>query len=767
MRIPLNFDWDFVPGFENAYLNKFPKSEKVDIPHNAVMLDYSYFDESSYQGKFSYRKTFKLEKISKTTLIEFEGIQVQFDLYLNQHFVGHYLSGYVPVKVDVSTFVKKGENEIIVAIDSHEDPLVPPFGGEVDYISGAGIYRPVYLYTYEGSYLEDQFIMASGDGFLRIQSKVKGDATPTYHLYDNGKEIASFKEDAFQVEDVHPYSLEDPHLYELRTELDGETYSHHFGFRDVKWDEKGFFLNGKKVFLRGLNRHQLYPYQVAALPSSAQKEDARFLKYELGCNVVRTSHYPQSEDFLDECDRIGLLVLDEIPGWQHIGEEKQWRDNLAYLTRAMIIKERNHPSLIAYGLRIDESGDDHELYTRIQAIKAELDPTRPSLGVRNFKDSECLEDIYAYNDFSNESLAHGLDDISSWPGAKGKGKLVSESNGHMFPTTIFDETSRRVEHALRHAKVLDDAMGQEGLGGALSWCAFDYYTHKRFGSLDHICRHGVATLDRGKKAAAYFYQSQADDVPVLYLASSMQSSDYNAALFPPAIIFTNADEVDVYQGENLIGTFLPDRKNYPHLPHPPVVIDDWIGKRFDEPKISAKDQKTIIKGLNFSAQKGFNHLPFGLKIKMGLLMAKYHYSFTDVYNLYGKYINHWGSQGDDFTFVAKKGGQEVRRIKSGSSLEGHYEVSLSQKRLVNKDTFDTTFLQIQKKDHYGRLCHHAFDAFEVEVSGPIRLLGPKYLHLEGGHLGIYVASKEVKKESRVSVIIKGNGFEEELEIIVA
>src|SRR5690606_21523157 len=94
-----------------------------------------------------------------------------------------------------------------------------------------------------------------------------------------------------------------------------------FGVRHAQFKDDGFYLNGERLFLRGLNRHQTYPYIGAAAPARLQRKDAEIVRYELGCNVVRTSHYPQSTHFLDRCDEIGLLVFEEIPGWQHIGDE--------------------------------------------------------------------------------------------------------------------------------------------------------------------------------------------------------------------------------------------------------------------------------------------------------------------------------------------------------------------------------------------------------------------------------------------------------------
>ena len=134
----------------------------------------------------------------------------------------------------------------------------------------------------------------------------------------------------------------------------------------------GFYLNGKKTFLRGLNRHQSYPYIAYAAPESLQRQDARILKNELHCNAVRTSHYPQSQYFLDECDRLGLLVFTELPGWQHIGDGA-WKDRACAMLREMLLQNRNHPSIILWGVRINESVDNDEFYTRTNQIAHALD----------------------------------------------------------------------------------------------------------------------------------------------------------------------------------------------------------------------------------------------------------------------------------------------------------------------------------------------------------------------------------------------------------
>ena len=110
-------------------------------------------------------------------------------------------------------------------------------------------------------------------------------------------------------------------------------------------------------------------------------EDARILKKELCCNAVRTSHYPQSQAFIDACDELGLLVFTEIPGWQHVGDEK-WKDVACKHVEEMVLQYRNHPSIVLWGVRINESRDCDELYTKTNALAHELDPTRQTGGVR-------------------------------------------------------------------------------------------------------------------------------------------------------------------------------------------------------------------------------------------------------------------------------------------------------------------------------------------------------------------------------------------------
>jgi beta-galactosidase len=230
-----------------------------------------------------------------------------------------------------------------------------------------------------------------------------------------------------------------------------------FGFRTAEWKTDGFYLNGERIQLRGLNRHQSFPFVGYAMPGRPQRLDAKILKKELGCNIVRTSHYQQSHHFINACDELGLLVFTEAPGWQHIGDE-QWKKRHLENVKNMVEEFRNHPSIIIWGVRINESPDSDELYQKANKIAHELDSTRATGGVRNFENSNLFEDVYTYNDFSLISLENtdGLLEKHKVTPDVQKPYLVTENNGHMYPTKSYDDTQQRVNQALRHAKVHSD-----------------------------------------------------------------------------------------------------------------------------------------------------------------------------------------------------------------------------------------------------------------------------------------------------------------------
>ncbi len=369
--------------------------------------------------------------------------------------------------------------------------------------------------------------------------------------------------------DIELWDLKNPKLYSILVRLQApdqpsDECAIRIGFRDARFTPNGFLLNGKPVKLRGLNRHQTYPYVGCAMPERVQRRDALILKNELKCNIVRTSHYPQSPHFLDCCDETGLLVLEEIPGWQHIGD-RSWQDIAVRNVGEMIRRDWNHPSIVLWGVRINESQDNHDFYARTNALAHSLDSSRQTGGIRYLRNSELLEDVFTINDFEFPLQApnHSV-------------YLNTEFNGHMFSTKRFDNVERVAEHVLRHARVHNQLATDDRYSGGIGWCAFDYNTHGNFGSGDRICYHGVSDIFRIPKPAAGFYKSQCDPSEEVVIEPGFfwSSGDHSTAGGPGVVpICSNCEHLKVYYAGQLKAEVDPDRKTFGALKYPPFLVD--------------------------------------------------------------------------------------------------------------------------------------------------------------------------------------------------
>lgn len=776
-KINLNYGWQYKQDFYEEYLSNIKDDtgfETVNIPHANKIIDYNNFDEAGYQFVSCYRKKIQIpqECAGKALILKFEGVASYSRVYLNGQLVTEHFGGYTPFGIDISENAAYGEvNLIAVVCDSTERPDIPPFGKAIDYLAYGGIYREVWLEIREKNYIKDIFVRTLEvlapaklmDIDIELSQTAEG-AVVYFEISDSKNEVVScFSCDISnssrgkiigRVSGVNLWSTENPELYTLtaRLELNGkenDLVKVRFGFREVCFKADGFYLNGRKLKLLGLNRHQSYPYIGYAMPESAQKKDADILKFELGVNIVRTSHYPQSRHFLDRCDEIGLLVFEEIPGWQHIGQGI-WQEIVCRNVHDMIIRDRNHPCIILWGVRINESQDSDELYLNTNKIAHELDNTRQTGGVRNFSDSHLLEDVYTYNDF----IHMGTNIPLSLPEKVTKTNapyLVTEHNGHMFPTKRFDEEEKRLEHALRHMRVINTMMGNSRISGAIGWCMSDYNTHRDFGSGDRICYHGVSDMFRIPKTAWYAYASQQDEIPVLEISSSMDIGEHPAGDLGTVYAFTNCDYVKLYKNDELIKTFYPDRSQFPYLKHPPVKIDDFIGDLLQKyENISEKDSRVLKNILKEASRYGFN-LPLGSKLMMGRLMLKYKLSMDDGMRLFGTYVSNWGGKRISFKFEGYKDGQPVRTAVKSTSTKALLQVKPDSLVLSERDTYDVTRIVLQTVDENSNLLTFSNDAVIIETEGPIEVIGPQCIALIGGARAFWIKTKGCSGTGIVSV----------------
>ena len=756
-------NWEFVPEWFDGFAFGQGIGEAVRLPHTVKEIPLHYADHTSYQMVCGYRRTLVLgeEHLDKKLFLQFDGAAHIATVYVNGKQMAHHRTGYTGFRCEITEVAHLGNNTIAVKLDSTENPEVPPFGVVIDYLTYGGLYREVWLDVRNQSYIEDLFIttpdlhtlkikptLHNAEGCILMVELFKGERKILRKAYQAGGVIL------IDCPMVKPWDNVHPIRYTCRVSLLKvgrvlDVQEHKIGFRPVEFQADGFYLNGQKTFLRGLNRHQCYPYVGYAVPEKLQREDARILKEELGCTAVRTSHYPQSHHFIDECDRLGLLVFTEIPGWQHIGG-KDWKDQAVCNTWEMVTQYRNHPSIVLWGVRINESQDDDELYRRTNAIARQLDPSRPTSGVRYLTKSSLLEDVYAFNDFSHTGNNAGCRPKKAVMTDDSKALLVSEHNGHMFPTKSHDHWGKRQEHALRHARVQNDTAADGQHAGCFGWCMFDYPTHKDFGSGDRVCHHGVMDAFRNPKVAAAVYASQQEEIPVLTMGSSMDIGDYPGGQIGDVYVFTNADTVRLFKNGNFVTTLNPSE--FTGLPHGPLKMDDTIGCLLETQEGFDSKKADLLRTCLLTIQKkGLTDMNPADIAKMGYAMMKYGMKYQDAVELYGKYVGNWGGEATVWRLDAEKDGQVVKSVTCSPSAKLHLEVTPSHTDLVERDTYDMAAVRIRILDEHGNIAPYAQLPLKLSLEGPARLVGPDVVTAEGGMTGTYIKTTGESGEAVLTV----------------
>ncbi len=742
MKLHLNDNWYFTEHWSEALLTSYAGLLPVRLPHTVKEVPLNYFSERDYEMVCGYVRPLEIpaDWSGKRVFVTFGAAGHEATVYCNGRELTRHRCGYTAFTVELTEQLRFGaQNLLTVKLDTRESLDQPPFGGVIDYLCFGGLYRAVTLEVTPKQRIEDLFVQADHLGNCRIEAQADGPIRGSIFGPD-GSRLADFRgEGTIFVPNAPVWDLEQPNLCRLVAELDsGAVYETQFGFRTVDFRADGLYLNEKRIQLRGLNRHQSWPYLGYAVPDRAQALDADILKFELGCNVVRTSHYPQSHAFVRRCDEIGLLVFTEIPGWQHIGGG-DWQAVCLENVREMVTESRNHPSIFIWGVRINESQDCDALYEKTNALAHALDPSRPTGGVRYLQKSGFLEDVYTFNDFIHDGRHPGCRPKSDSTPDMTRGYMVTEFGGHMFPTKAFDHEGKRLEHALRHCRVLNDVLAQPDIAGCTGWCMFDYNTHADFGSGDRICYHGVLDPFRNHKLAAAVYAAEGCSEPVLTISSNMDIGDHPGGGIRDIYAFTNADEVELYKDDTYIASFRGS-KEFPHMAHGPISIDDRIGVQLDAPP-------EVRAALNALAKYWVDELPREHRDAL----AGAGLSMDDAVSLFNKYMTGWGDKHTIWSFRARKEGREVARVSKGAVESVRLEVRPDTLELREQGTWDMATLRLRALDQRGNLLSYCSRVVRVEVDGPLAVVGPDCFALSGGMGGTYLRTTGKSGQARVKL----------------
>lgn len=612
--ISLNQNWLFGGKFNPTMLNANDSAfSPVTLPHCVVNLPWREWNAADWQDLWFYRKHFTLpaNMAGMRVFLHFDGVMVGATPIINGHSLPPHLGGYLPFSYEVTDWIST-ENTLNVIVDARWSN-VPPQGAPVgvkriDYLEPGGIHRSVKLAAVPKTFISDVFAkpvrVLDPGRFIEVACTVDTAALPqgpvqlkaemktAQHIVASASKSLLLKEPGkttttlvlSDLKEATLWDIDNPFLYDITVTLlvNGQApheYQTRIGLREARFTNDGFCLNGRRLQLFGLNRHEIFPYAGFALPDRVMRHDAEMLKEEFNCNIVRCSHYPQTEAFLDACDELGLLVWEEIPGWNYIGNEA-WKELMVRDVTDMITRDRNHPSIIVWGTRVNESPNEVELYRRTRALARHLDDSRPSSGsMTSHSTKDWAEDVFAFDDYHAEPDGS----VGIFDPLEGVPYMLAEAVGQFnyaerkgFNSTYRRDAAPAIQQlqALYHAQAHNRAAGNPRNCGVIGWCAFEYAS--LVNSYKGIKNPGVADVFRIPKIGASFYQSQVDPGlkpvihPNFYWDFGPQSPTGPGK---HAAIFSNCERLEIFVGRHHVDTLRPDHINYPNLKYPPFVTD--------------------------------------------------------------------------------------------------------------------------------------------------------------------------------------------------
>jgi beta-galactosidase len=620
LNFSLNSNWlfggQYMAGSETSFYDDSGFA-LVTLPHTVTPLSWRNWNADAWQQMWIYRRHFNGGPLLSTRrpgnriIVEFDGVMVNATVVINDQTVSTHQGGYLPFSAELTGHVISGDNLLAVLVDANCLP-VPPMSYSrgpttVDFFQPGGIYRDVRLRVVPQAFLSDLFALPvdvlSSQRRVDVECTIDSalathvDGTLLVELFDGGQLIATqaalvsldtpgvttMKLSLTGLGQITLWSTDEPKLYTVQATLafpgvGSHVLSRRIGFRDASFQPDGFYLNGERLQLFGLNRHQLYPYAGMAMPARVQRADAEILKKELNCNMVRCSHYPQSPHFLDACDELGLLVWEEAPGWHNVSPSPGWQDLVVQNVRDMVRRDRSRPSVIIWGTRLNETPDLPGLWAATRLAAAQLDGSRPSSGAMAYHDVNGWdEDVFAFNDYHhNREAVEALlrPPLAGLPYLVTEAVGVDETKPHRFAWT--DSPAQLVNQAILHGEAQSLARSNPDYSGMLAWAAFDYASPEGLDP-ESVKWAGVADGFRVPKPGAAIYQSQVDPSvrPVIVPMFFWEPAGVFPDVAPTAMIASNCERLEIYINGAHVGTGLPATGTTPYgdLAYPPFLVN--------------------------------------------------------------------------------------------------------------------------------------------------------------------------------------------------
>ncbi len=619
-RETFDFGWKFFkgdavgaqqPGFSDSAWTP------VDLPHDwSIEGPFGEKEPSGGTGGYLptgigwYRKHFSLPESYRDRLvtIEFDGVYMNSEVWLNGHYLGKRPYGYIPFAYDLTPHLNpRSDNVVAVRVDNSRQT-------NCRWYSGSGIYRHTWILgtnrlhvSYCGSFVTTPRVSQAA-ATAQVKTDVRNDGrsaarcTLSASILDQDGNVVQSAEatqeiganDSYEfvqqvrLEKPHLWSLETPYLYTLRAtirEQDRVTDEHStpFGVRDAAFDaDKGFLLNGERVKLNGVCLHHDGGCVGAAVPERVWERRLEVLK-EMGCNAIRTAHNPPAAEFLDICDRMGFLVMNEIfdewkvpkgqigpNGYANYFDEWHERD-----VKNFVRRDRNHPSVVLWSAG-NEVGDQHdprgaETLRRLLDVFHAEDPTRlVTVGCDNIASEPptnaarpeflSLLDVVGYN-----YVDRWRDRIEKYysidKAAHPQWRVVGTESGSMggirgdYRGLFPDEAPPGFRGFGRGRNIDVEQLWKfvrthDYVAGDFMWTGIDHLGEARWPAKGSSS--GVIDTCGFKKDGFYFYQSQWTGKPMLHLFPHWNWRGREGR-FIPVTCYTNCDSVELFLNDKSVG----------------------------------------------------------------------------------------------------------------------------------------------------------------------------------------------------------------------
>ena len=569
--------------------------EKVTVPHTWNAIDgadghggeFQDFDNSVAGRGFArccktYSTALPERAPGKRCFVRCDGAAVTAMVCVNGRIVGTHRGAVTAFAFEITRFLKPHDNLLEIVVDNHFDEFQPPVYG--DYTVEGGLYRPVWLIETDPICIDPTYY--GGPGVEIDADADTGRVTAKVHVLGAEDEVREFKFDNPRL-----WSPEEPNLYDLAiTVTNGtwrDTVRQKIGFRKAEFREDGFYLNGRKRKLRGVNYHQERAVSGWALSKQEIAEDIDCIK-AMGADAMRGTHYPHSRTCYDLCDEKGLLCWIELPASALVWTNATYVARLMETAREMIAQNRNHPSLLVWSLYNElysvwdgqkeemKKAPIHWIFRDLQRLFAELDPKHPTTGAwcgytEGFG-CEGVVDVAASNaypgwkdgepDRMTSRIDRFFDKARSGRRTVGIGEYGAYASiyRHDDPYAASNNASKNhaeewqvAVHHDQYACIKRDRR----VWGSFIWMMFDAASDNRDeGDHKGINDKGLVTHDhRTTKDAFYFYQANWTEKPVLHLCSKRMTEVGERFSVTG---FSNCGEVSLFVNGKLVGTKKPD-----------------------------------------------------------------------------------------------------------------------------------------------------------------------------------------------------------------